>query len=374
MPRSIARWLAGCLFALGGLLASAARAGEPDAIDAAITSQLGARHVPGAAVAIVHNGKVVKEVVIGTSSLQLLTPVTARTMFQIASVTKIFTGLALAVLAQQHKLSFDDPVGRFLPALPVTWQSITLRQLAAHIAGLPDMIEDPDRPMTDAELRRTRDQALALVTARPVVAPAGVKFAYDQTSYFLLASVIEAITRRPFTDAVNDLVFAPARMTETRWADARAVVRGRTDMYSVLGRSEIENALLYTYPPYLAAAAGINTSIRDFEQLAIALERGHFIDKPTLSDAWRPTRDVNGAVVDLARDLGATGTISPDVGGFLVVGEDGAHPREWMDGGLASSFLYFPEDRLAIIVLTNLQGAPTRALAEQLARFYLRDI
>ena len=81
---------------------------------------------------MIRGGRVLDEVVYGSASLQLRVPVRRDTQFQLASVTKVFTGLALLQLEQNGQVSLDDPVSKYLTDLPVPWRDVSLRELAAH--------------------------------------------------------------------------------------------------------------------------------------------------------------------------------------------------------------------------------------------------
>jgi CubicO group peptidase (beta-lactamase class C family) len=320
---------------------------------------------------VVKDGKVVKETVYGHADLQLGSKVTPQTLFQIASVTKLFTGVALGRLQEQHKISFDDPVGRYLSDLPASWQTVTLRQMATHTSGLPDVITDSQHDLTSEELKRTPEEALAYAEKKPLVAQSGTEFAYDQTGYLLLSRVVEKVTGKPFRTAVRELVLAPAGMNDTRWADGREIVAGRSDMYSVLWRKAVENALLFSYPGYFDAAAGINTNIADFEKFSIARQRGDVLSPDAMGKTWGVTHYADGSVANIAPMMGSPGVLTPNIGGFLATDASDEHPREWMEGGSAASYFYFPKDKVAVIVLTNLQGAPVSPLAEKIAGFYI---
>ncbi|HWA02131.1 MAG TPA: serine hydrolase domain-containing protein [Rhizomicrobium sp.] len=351
-------------------MASASPA-SADEFDGIADRALAARHVPGAAIAVVKDGRVAREKVAGSAELELGVPVTAATLFQLASITKLFTGVALGRLEQEGKLDLDEPVGRYLSGLPESWNGATLRELAAHISGLPDLVSDPDRPLSDEELGRSADEALAIAAKKPLPSAPGTGFLYDQTGYLLLSRVIEKVSGRPFRDAVRELVLVPAGMRRTDWADARRIVAGRAAMYSSFGRKQVENALLFTYGSYFDAAAGLNTDIGDMEKFAAALETGVLLTPRERQRLWGPTRFRDGKTADIAQTMGASGVLSPNVGGFYAAEPKGKHPREWMEGGATASFFYYPRENLAVIVLTNLQGARPGGLAEKIAGLYI---
>lgn len=117
-----------------------------DRVDAIIAQVMSRMHVPGMAVVVVHDGAVVKQTAYGVASLELGTPVTDATRFQIASATKVLTATLVMQLVQEGVLSLEAPVHQYLPDAPPAWESITIAQLAAHASGIPDggILERPD--------------------------------------------------------------------------------------------------------------------------------------------------------------------------------------------------------------------------------------
>ena len=106
-------------------------------LDAYLASQLQARRLPGLAVAVLVDGEVVHARGYGVGNLELGTPVTTRSNFNIASISKTFTALLVMRLVQDGKLALDDPIGRHLDSLPAAWHGITVAQLLSHTSGIP---------------------------------------------------------------------------------------------------------------------------------------------------------------------------------------------------------------------------------------------
>src|SRR6185369_15058004 len=120
-----------------------------DGIDDYLRAQMVKNHIPGLAVAIVRQQKIIKLKGYGTANLEWNQPVTPDTLFQIASSTKPFTGTALMMLVEDGKISLDDKISKYLPGAPAAWQNITIRQLATHSSGLSNNV--PVKPDADIE-------------------------------------------------------------------------------------------------------------------------------------------------------------------------------------------------------------------------------
>ncbi|MFD2366628.1 serine hydrolase domain-containing protein [Pseudoduganella sp. GCM10020061] len=165
------------------LSASGVRA---DAIDDMMQVQMRSNHVPGAAVAVIQNGKIAKLQGYGVANLEHNVPVTATSPFQIASTTKIFTGVLLAHLVDQGKLSLDDTVGHHIPEAPPEWSSITLRQLGNHTAGVA---MSPPGPTSE-----TTEQAVASILKRPLQSRPGEREQYALDDFVVLAHIMQKVS------------------------------------------------------------------------------------------------------------------------------------------------------------------------------------
>lgn len=341
--------------------------------DVTVRSFLISHKVPGAAVALVRDGKVLSETLYGSASLQLNVNVNRNTKFQLASVTKVFTTITLLKLEQEGRLSIDDHVSYYLPGLPTAWQSITLRQLATHTSGLPDLIESSDKPLTQEELARSTDDAMRYAESLPITSPPGTQFKYDQTNYVLLLRVIEKACEVPFRDCVKRHVLDPAGMVNTVWGDAREIVPNRSQMYTALHDDRVENgANLFTYPRYLDAAAGLNSDIADMERLASALTSGALLSARELQRFWEPAARSDGRVFDISKEMEIQGVVAPTSGWFFADNSEGEFPRVFMAGGSAVSILVLPKQNLCVVVLTNLQDKDDPLpVAEGLVKVYL---
>jgi cyclic peptide transporter len=152
----------------------------------------------------------------GYANLEAGLPVTADTRFEIGSCSKAFTALAMLHLERRGLLSLDDPAAKFLPGLAVKFQGtapdISIRQLLHHTSGIPwralALIPQSDRP--DA-FRQTTD-ALAGVSLN---APPGQQFEYSSANYALLGAIIEAVSKKPFEQYLQENIFAPLQLAHT---------------------------------------------------------------------------------------------------------------------------------------------------------------
>jgi CubicO group peptidase (beta-lactamase class C family) len=108
----------------GGVAAAQSVPAKPDSVDQIVTQEMGARKIPGVSIAVIDNGRIVKEASYGLASVEFGVPVTNATLFTLASTTKEFTAVAVMVLVEDGLLSLDDSVRRYLPELPPAWAPV----------------------------------------------------------------------------------------------------------------------------------------------------------------------------------------------------------------------------------------------------------
>ena len=247
--------------------------------------------------------------------------------------------------------------------------------------GLPDIIESPSAPLSAAFLKRSEHESILYAESQPLQGEPGEKFSYDQTNFVLLRTVIEKVSGMPFEEFVHKSVFEPLAMKSTIWGDARAIVHGRANLYSTVGgytylpEGTLSNSINpYVYPPYMSSAAGLNTTVEDLGKFAVALAESKLLAAAELERMWAPARHPDGTIVDIAKEFEIQGALSPAIGWFRLERPGGGHPSVFMEGGSSTAFMYFPEDKLAVAVLTNLQGADPVTIAEDIAALYIPDL
>src|SRR5215467_5096668 len=122
-------------------LASAAHAG--DRIDDSVAEVMTKRRIPGMAIAVIQNGKLIKAQGYGYADLERHKPVTSETVFQLASVTKQFVAAGVMILVQDGRVRTDAPIATYLDNLPAAWSGVTVRHLLTHTSGIENYLASP---------------------------------------------------------------------------------------------------------------------------------------------------------------------------------------------------------------------------------------
>jgi ribosomal protein uS17 len=319
------------------LLAAAAATARTDAIDGVVKRAMAEGGIPGAAVVVVRNGTIVKNDVYGVADAELSVPVTTGTVFQLASSSKPFAGTAVALLADEGKLSFEQPIGELLPDLPETWRTITVRQLLDHTSGLPDVFSDVASGTMRAE---GRDALLRALYETPLANVAGEAWSYDQTGYLLAQMIVEKLSGVGYEEFVEKRIFRPAGITNASFGDYFAIVGKRASYYKRQPDGTIKH-YLFPFPQFLHTAAGINmTAAGAGKFLAAVFDKG--LVKPQTRDAMlTPARLSSGDQRDYA-----CGWVIYSVAGVRGYGHS---------GGSSSAFGAFPEKKLGVVISDKME-------------------
>ncbi len=316
------------------------------------------QRIPGLQVAVVKDGQIVLSEAYGLANVENGVLASRHTRFPLNSATKAFTGVAAAQLAQQGQLDLDAPASRYLDDLPPAWRDVRVHQLLAHTSGLPDILDANGLLGAGSEA-----QAWAAVTAQPVEAEPGQRFAYNQTNYVLLARIIAKQSGMPYERFLATGQFSSARMVRTTFGDSYDLIPDAATMYSLAPRAtDAADApprlshWFYDIPPSLWAGGGILTTADDTARWLAALTEGRLLPEAALRRMWSAERLADGRAGPWAEGWPVL-RASPDL---QVAGI----------GGARAAFVVYPERGVAVVVLTNLVGANPQQFIPRIADLY----
>lgn len=337
--------------------------------DSFIKNKMQELSIPGMQVAVVQHGKIVFNQSFGIANLQDSIPVTSKSIFPINSCTKVFTGVAIMQLVEEGKIDLSAPISHYLDSLPESWQPITIRQLLTHISGLPDIISIMDPFGGGFGILGNEANAWEKIKARPMDFVPGTQFSYNQTNYLLLGKLIAKLTGKPFTQVYQEKQFQVAGMPNTIFGDSRDIIPNAVPSYRLkqnarrLAAHETKHINTFVeFPSFLRTGSGLNATAEDMANWIIALQQGKlFKNKSTLNTMWTASTFNNGSPTPWALGWGFNKFRS-------------RHRAVGMSGGERSAFLIYPDDDLAIIVLTNLAGSAPQNFIEEIAGYYNPEI
>lgn len=298
---------------------------------------MAASHIPGAAVAVVDDGRVETLQAYGLADMEQGVGVTPDTPFQLASASKIFTGVILMRLSERGVVRLDDPVTTYLAEAPEAWKKVTLRQLASHMSGMPERLGLPSTA--------SPQEIAAAAMARPLTYEPGSESRYGFTDFIVLTAALEKATGLTFADLLKREVSAPLGLTNTGFtfategaAAAPSQVRGEALIYDWRDGAQHRDTFLYAINGY--AAGGLYSSARDLAKLFVAIDGGEFLSTESFAAL------TTAAPLNDGRPGGfAIGWTANTYRGERVYGHSG--------GPALADILHVPSQRLTIIALTN---------------------
>lgn len=347
--------------------AAAVAQSEAARVESLLHREMRERRIPGVQAAVVKNGKVVLSTFAGTADIQHSVLVNSNTVFPIYSCTKAFTGVAIMQLVEDGKLDLDAPISRYLNDLPEAWKPITVKQLLTHVSGLPNILRLLDPITYGLPAGVTEDDLWKKTRSLPLTSAVGERFSYNQTNYALLGKIIDKLSGKPFAEVFEERQFQIAGMRRTSFGDSRDVIPNKTPTYryvrSIDGEKLSDEKLVIDYaefPPFRRTASGMNSSAEDLARWIIALQQGKLLKKSALDTLWRA-----GTFNDGSPTLWAIGWMTKP---------RPKHRAVIATGGSRAAFIVYPEDDLAIVVLTNLAGAFPEEFIDELAGIYDPEI
>jgi len=333
------------------LLISSVTAQTADKVDDFIKTEMQKLHIPGVALAVIKDGKVIKTKGYGVANVETNTPVTNETVFKIGSISKPIIAMGIMLLVEEGKISLDDNVGKYLEGTPETWKNITIRHLLSHTSGIireaPGF--DPAKIQPDADVIKT---AYPL----PLVFTPGEKYQYCNVGYFTLAEIIRKVSGKPWSEFLTERIFKPFGMNSTRTTTFDEIVSNRANGYS-FSSNKLSNSEVYLA---LRPSGAFLSTISDLVKLENALNGKDFLKPETRKAMWTPYKFNDGK--DSNYGLGWT---IDEVSGRKRIGHGGSL------NGFRSHFARFVDDGITIIVLTNLAEADPTKLSNGVAAQYI---
>lgn len=342
------------------------QAAQTDKLDSYITQHMQARRIPGLAVAVVEDGKLILKKAYGVANLETDTPVKTDSIFHIASITKQFTGAAILMLVEEGKLRLDDPINTYLNPAPESWAKITVRHLLTHTSGMmPGAIVrvDAQGKLTTREgvplLDITAKRALEVMAREPLLFPAGERIMYCDAGYFLLGLIIEKAAGQRFDDFMQKRFFEPLQMSNSSLLDRWKIVKGRVPVYTIRNGQLAPWRRDWQYE--VDAFAGICSTVEDLAKWDAALRAGKLLKPSSFELMWTPAKLNDGREAVMFSDPYGFG---------WTLGEVRGHPTVEHGGASGTHILRFRDDGLTVIVLTNLDvpsGSQPAVLARGIA-------
>lgn len=346
-----------------------AQADRPD-VDAYLQSELAAQHIPGASLAVMHDGQIVYAKSYGYADAVARAPMRPELRFPLASISKQFVAAAVLMLVDQDRLRLDDKLAAYLGSDgPPGWNDITIRQVLSHTAGLPSLPDDAFFKDIDAPGATTEAAMLARFRTYPLLFPPGTRWSYSNVGYDLLGFVVSRVTGGFYGDFIQQRIFTPLGMSSARFLRSTDTLQGMAEGHTLADGAwhplQIDPAMV----DYLSTgASGVQMSVLDLAKWDAALGAGTLLSRASQALMWTPAPAA--AVPPDTYDWGS----AYGFGWFLQTLPNGEHVASHSGGlpGYCHEFIRYLDTRWSVAVLTNLDEDVTdpKPIAQEVGRLF----
>lgn len=336
------------------LLSIPALAQSDKQIDDFVLAEMQRKHIPGVTLAVVKEGRVIKTKGYGLANVELNVPATTDTVYKIGSISKPIIATGILMLVEEGKIALDDKVSKYLDSTPETWEDITIRNFLSHTSGVVR-----ESPLFRGGAVQPDIDVIKGAYPVPLNFPTGTKYEYCNVGYFSLAEIITRVSGKPWPEFFAERIFKPLGMNSTRTTTFLDIVSNRATGYS------FRDGKLFNSEVYIALrpSGAFLSTVGDLAKFETALYSGGLLKKETLAEMWKPFKLADGkdSVYGLGWFVGA-------LNGHKQINHGGSL------NGFRSEFGRFPDDKLTLIVLTNLGENNPAEIARGVAAFYIPEL
>ena len=328
---------------------------DPSGLDSVVKAEMERQRVPGLAVAVVKDGRVVKVAGYGFASVEHRVPVTPETMFQTASVGKQFTAATVMVLVEDGKIALSDPITKYLPEAPKSWRGITIRHLLTHTSGIPDYATET------FDLRRDyseNDLVRLAFNLKSEFAP-GSRWNYSNTGYVLLGIIVRKASGQFWGDVLRNRVFLPLGMKTARVITEEDIVPNRAAGYRLV-HGEIKNQEWINPTLNTTADGSLYVSVLDLIAWDQGLRAKAVLKPQSWEQVFEPVRLNSGRSYPYGFGWQLT-----EIAGQKVERHGGG---PWQ--GFTCYVARYRGDDLSIVVLANLAQAEPERFVDRIAAVF----
>ncbi|MBV8856831.1 MAG: beta-lactamase family protein [Acidobacteria bacterium] len=328
-------------------------------IEALVGAEMAKQKIPGMTVAVVSERRVRWSAGFGLQDIENNVAAKAATVYRLGSISKPITATAVMQLYERGRIDLDAPVQKYCPAFPEKRWPVTTRQLLGHLSGIRHYKSDEE--FNSTRFYASINEGLSMFKDDPLLFEPGTKFNYTTHGYSVLGCVVEGASGQKFSDFVSENVLRPAAMEHMRVDSVADIIPNRAQGYRITDRGVLTNSPLADNS-YKVPGGGFVSTAEDLARFAVALQTDRLLKRATLEMMFTPQKLKDGKETSYGLGWGVTRRPT----GERVVNHGGAQQR-------VSTFLQMqPEQGLAVVIMSNLEGARLGDLAQQIGDVVLK--
>ncbi len=288
---------------------------------------------PGCAVLVSRKGQIVYKKAFGLANMELTVPNNSDMVFEIGSITKQFTAIAIMQLVDQGKISIQDTINKFIPDYPTHGYKITIEHLLTHTSGIKDLsVLKEFQDISFARRDFTPIELMSLFKNEELDFAPGTKSSYSNSGYLILGNIIEKVSGMPYEKYIEENIFKPAGMSNSYFNDYTRIIPNRAKSYNK-NANGFKNAE-YLSPKLIYSAGALMCSVEDFYKYYQALNSYKLVSKESLEKTRTSYKLQNG------KDIGyGYGLQVRNMQGYQTIAHAGGGSGNW------SMQWYFPNPR-----------------------------
>lgn len=293
---------------------------------------------PGAALLIAEKGKVVYRKAFGMADLELNVPMKPEMVFEIGSMTKQMTAVAVLMLMEEGKLSLQDEITKYIPDYPVQGHKITIHHLLTHTSGIKSYTSMQEwQPLWRNDM--TPEEMIDLFKNQPMDFAPGEHYLYNNSAYFMLGYVIEKASGMSYGKFLKERIFEPLKMNNSYYGSHEQIIQGRASGYQK--KEDFVNAeYLSLTQPY--AAGSVMSNVDDLLTWQMAVRDNKLVKKETIQLAFTDYRLNDGKPIHYGYGWGLN-----DINGSPTIEHSGGI------FGYTTNGIWLPEEDVYVVMLTN---------------------
>ncbi|ALR29654.1 serine hydrolase [Chryseobacterium sp. IHB B 17019] len=328
-------------------------------IDSLILSEFKESDGPGGVFMVAQKGKPVYQKAFGMANLELDAKLNINSVFQIGSMTKQFTAIAILMLEEQGKLKVSDPISKYIPSYP-NGNNITIHHLLTHTSGIKDFTKM--KTIADiAQKEMTPEEMVNFFKNEPVDFAPGQKFDYNNSGYVVLGYIIELTSGETYEDFIRKNIFDKIGMTNSYYATDRKIIKNRAYGYHKKSYGYVNKTVINFSVPF--ASGSLMSTLDDMLKWQNALNKNLLLNSKNEMKAFTKYKLNDGKEIEYGYGWhlkSINGTATREHGGSVF--------------GFKSMAVYIPSEDIYVLGFSNCDCNSPTQLVKDIAKLSLENL